>query len=1337
MLLTVYDSNRQAKAILSPDDSSTQVKAIQSDNVLTLSFTLYEYVALEVNDYVDFDGERYWLQERYLPDERSTQEWKYDVKFYGIESLMRRFLVLNVVDGDPEPVFTLTAPPREHMALIVKSINDGMGGVTDWKVGRVEGTENVVIDYEGKYCPDALKELAGKVPGAEWWVEGQTVNLCRCEHGEEISLAYGKGLTELSRDKADGAKFYTRLFPVGSSRNIDPEKYGHSRLQLPDGAKYVDVNTEKYGIHHHYEKDAFADIYPRRVGTVTSVRSEEATGEDGNKFTIWYFRDDTLNFDPNTYELAGKVKRVSFQEGGELAGLGEEEDGTYYFEVDFDSDTREFEIITIWPYDDDMQLPGGNLIPKAGDRYILWNIRMPDEYYALAEEEYLTAVNKYNLENAIDVSVYKGPTDHVYVERNRIDLYPGRRVRLESAEYFPETGFRSSRITKITRKVALPSQVDLEIGDALSTGVMESLKGSIEEVRNYTKTAGSNLPDIIRSWDNTLPTDNNLFSARRSQAEHLSKKKADRAKKKITFEEGIGIGQEENAGIDGKGNAELLTLVVREFLRSPQFVDGLLGEGWRLWMEDALSHLTIDKLTVRQVMVVLELLIEKVRSVGGQLCVSAANGKIKTAILEDGFYKITFEQANTFRAHDLMRCATFTGGNLKGYWVEVAGVEGDSILVGVDEFGTSLPAPGDECVLMGNTETPLRQNLILISATEDGQPRMDVMDGVKAKNFTGCLRARLGNLDGISDDWFPADNQPHGNGLYSDNAYLRGTFLLVTGEDIKTKFEIVEGRITSAVTALRNDFATEKGYLNNPSFDAGLEKWNTENETVFFLVGNRWIWANGNVLTKKGDSASVTEDDGRTVVRIRNKYILQKRENLKSIPSMPENDNGEKKAVPVFLTFFYRCAKAGTLRVEFVGVDKTGFANFNSMEVEEELSATDGYVQYTCSGLWNGTGDFKLSFTGDIYLYMLILSTDRVESLAHRYKTLFEQSERLVKISAAVFDRDENFLQETGLVVKPEGAGIYAQDADGKLALIGVSVDGTDADGNRISVVKLTGDHIKLEGLVTANQNFKILADGSIESRNGKFFGEIQANTGKIGYFSIDSQGLYYGDLSKWTDLSYKQELAAIRPGLIRLQSEEGYFSPGDIANVKVAIGNGADPTLAGSSSLCNCVGYFYRQMNPSSGDYYLPAVKIISDNVINRDVALYTEGAIVCQGGLLSSGHFNDANSVTVLDFSFGTTQLIYNTVKRYVYLPTLSIMKQVMNSTGVFAVFVRLVARYENSQSFFVTFQEGQSSLYFRNNNGGHYGNDIEMAAGDVLELLLIYDGGNYYAQVLDRKT
>lgn len=1134
MLLTVYDSNRQQKAVLSPEDSSTQVKALQSDNILTLSFTLYEYVPLDVNDYVDFQGERYWLTERYLPNEKNTQEWKYDVKFYGIESLIKRFLVLNVVDGDPEAVFTLTAPPHEHVALIVKAINDGMNHTTDWKVGTVEGKDNIVIDYEGKYCNDALKEVAGMVPGAEWWVEGQTINICRCEHGEEVTLAYDRGLTEIERDKADNAKFYTRLFPIGSSRNIDPDKYGHSRLQLPGGEKYVDVNTDKYGIFHHYEKDSFADIYPRRIGVVSSVRSKQATSEDGTPFTIYYFKDDSLNFDPNNYELGHKVKHVSFQEGSELAGLGDEEDGNYYFEVNFDSDTREFEIVTIWPYDDDTQLPGDKLVPKIGDKYILWNVRMPDEYYALAEEEYRTAVDKYNEDNAIDISVYKGPTDHVYIENNNIDLYLGRRVRLESTEYFPETGYRSSRITKITRKVTLPSQMDLEISDAISTGVMESINNSISGVKNYTKTAleGSALPDIIRSWDKTLPTDNNLFSARRSQNDFLSKKQRDRAKKKIIFDEGIDAGDFEagKAGgtIDGKGNAELLTVVVRELLRSAKFVDGFLGEGFQLWIdENALANLTLDKLTVRQTMVVLELLIEKVRSVGGQLCVSAANGKIKSVEKLDGYYFITFEQDNSFQAHDLMRCATFTGGALKNYWVEVAGVDGSSILVAEEEFDVSLPEPGDECVLMGNTVNTLRQNLILISATEDGQPRVDVMDGVKGKNFTDCLRARLGNLDGIKDDWFPADKQPHGNGLYSDNAYLRGTFLLVTGEDIKTKFEIVEGKITSSVTALRQDFATDRGYLNNAAFDDGLQKWNTENETVFFLVGNRWIWANNNVLTKKGDSASVSQDDGRVVVRIRNKYILQKSENLKSTPAIPVNGDGEKEAVPVFLTFFYRCVKAGTLRVEFENVDKTGFANFNSMEVVEELEVTDGYKQYTCSGLWNATGDFKLSFTGDICLYMLILSTDRVESLTYRYKTLFEQSEKLVRIAASNFDKDGNIIQTsqivtkadmnliasglfdehgnllegTGLITKKDAAGMFFVDADGNLkTLVGVSAEG----------VKIKGDYITLEGLVTANDNFKILKDGSIETRNAKIYGTVYAIDGKIGGFTIERGSLYW-----------------------------------------------------------------------------------------------------------------------------------------------------------------------------------------------------------------------------------
>lgn len=547
--------------------------------------------------------------------------------------------------------------------------------------------------------------------------------------------------------------------------------------------------------------------------------------------------------------------------------------------------------------------------------------------------------------------------------------------------------------------------------------------------------------------------------------------------------------------------------VTSDSIRSAgQFVDGLLGAGFQLWKgEDGRTYLTVDKLTVRQTMAVMELLIEKVRSVGGQICVSAANGRIKTVEKSGERYLITFEQENMFVQHDLVRCQTFTGKDMRSYWVEVADVTEAGIVVAKEEFEGVEPEEGDECVLMGNTANTDRQNMVLISATEDGQPRVDVMDGVSGKSFEGALRARLGNLDGIKDDKFPADCQPKGNGLYADNAYLRGTFVLETGEDVKTRFEITEGKVQSAIDGVRNDIVSDKSYLNNPTFASGLAKWDSVDETVFFLVGNKWVWANGGALSKKGDGASVVTDMGRKVVRIRNKYIRQKHEHLRFVPTFPANSDGKKEALPVYLSFFYRCAKAGTLKVGFEGVEKVGFADFASMEVREALGVTDGYVQYTCSGLWNGTGDFKLSFDGDIYLYMLVLSTDKIEALTYKYKTLFEQSERLVKISAAVFDKDERALQETGLMIQPEGSGIYIKDANGKLALIGVGVEETDAEGNKKTVIKLTADNIKLEGLVTANGNFKILEDGSMEAVNGKFSGEINAAKGNIGKFVIEN----------------------------------------------------------------------------------------------------------------------------------------------------------------------------------------------------------------------------------------
>ena len=538
MELKIYSSDGRLKLTVEPRDNSTQVEGIQAGNVLSLSFILPKRVSLDVNDYANFMGHRYWLTEKYRPIQKSTVEWEYSFKLYGLENLISRFLVINSTDGVNEPVFTLTAPPREHVALIVKSINAGFG-TNDWKVGTVEGGDNIVIEYRGKYCDEGLKAVADSI-GTEYWIEGTTVNLCRCEHGERVTLSYQNGLTKIQPDVADNAKVYTRLFPTGSSKNIDPAKYGHSRLQLPGGAQYVDVNTDKYGIIHHYEENSFAGIFPRYTGTVSSVRSEERTNEEGNKYSVYYFKDDNLPFDPNQYEIDGLVKHVSFQEGSELAGLGNEDNGTHYFEANFNSDTREFEIVTQF-YDFD-QLPGGVLVPKAGDRYIPWNIRMPDEYYALAEAEFLDAVHEYNRRHSVDVSCFKSPTDYIEIEKRKLELHVGRRVRLESSEYFPETGYKDSRITKITRKVNLPSQMDLEISDALSTGAIDKIKGDIDEVKAYVQLSRGNLPDIIKTGDCTPFTDNNLLSARRTKTDFMSRRHDDRSAGQIASDKAFEVG---------------------------------------------------------------------------------------------------------------------------------------------------------------------------------------------------------------------------------------------------------------------------------------------------------------------------------------------------------------------------------------------------------------------------------------------------------------------------------------------------------------------------------------------------------------------------------------------------------------------------------------------------------------------------------------------------------------------------------------------------------------------------------------------------------------------------
>lgn len=577
MELKIYSKEGNLKLTASPDSNSAATCGIQEESVLSLSFTAFECVTLEVYDYADFLGRRYWILERYQPKMNCDSEWSYSVQLSGVEGLTTQVLMVNP-DDDDNSILTLTAPAREHAALIIANMNRKMG-TTEWKVGEVVVSEYIDIEYTGKYASDALSELSSAA-GTEWWFDGMTLNISRCEFGEPVPLSYGDGLIGgIERSMADGVKFFTRLFPVGSSRNIDPDRYGHARLQLPDGAKYVEQDTH-LGIIEYFEQEAFDAIYPRRIGTVGAVRSEERTSDDGSPFTVWYFTDPDIPFDPNQYEIGGLVKRVTFQTG-ELRGRE--------FEVNYDSEKKEFEIITQWPYDNDMQLPSEPLVPAPGNEYVLWNISMPDSYYPAAEQEFKTAVDTFMADSRKDISVFQASTDFTVVDKRNLDLKPGQRIRLGSDKFFPDTGYRDIRIVAISRSVVQPGSMTLKMSDVLSTGRISRIENQISEVTQITRQVSSEFPDIIKSWEETPASDTTLYSSRKSEREFLNKRRGgtvegitrflkrqqlDEGFRTSDFASGItGFG----AQIDGRGAGELESLFIRRFLEVPELRKNRVG----------------------------------------------------------------------------------------------------------------------------------------------------------------------------------------------------------------------------------------------------------------------------------------------------------------------------------------------------------------------------------------------------------------------------------------------------------------------------------------------------------------------------------------------------------------------------------------------------------------------------------------------------------------------------------------------------------------------------------------------------------------------------------------
>lgn len=595
MELKIYDKANNLRLTASPNSSSSVTEKIGGECSVSASFTHTEYVTLDVDDYIEVEGVRYKVKSRYRPKQKNTQTYEYSVKFYAPIHDAEDTLML-FQEGGTTSEFSYDGGPREHLQLWIDNMNRRAGGNL-WSIGTVITAENKVIDYRNVKCWDAAFGSNGIAATfeTEMWADGYVINLCKAERGEVVELGYLQGLTNLAQEDNGEVKFFTRLFPLGSTRNIDATKYGYSRLQLPDRSLYVDKNVDLYGVKEETEEAAFTEIYPQYVGTVSSVRTEEKTSEEGRKYTVYYFKDNGMTWNPKDYEIPELDYMLQFQTG-ELAGRGT--DGS--FQAAWHEDTREWEIINVYP-DDTTQIPGDVIVPNPGDKYIPWNFAMPQEYITAAEQAYKQAVDDFLNTYSFDPNKYTGTTDRNYIEKNNTPLRIGWNVRLLSEQYFGSTGgYKDTRITKVQRKLNDLCQATITCSDEVGTGWKSSVDNSLNSLRyEVARQSEEKQIDVLKTSDTKTPSDYNVFSSLRSRAEFVSKKYNDTVIGLLTFLQtqlfraGAVFGKDGFAegmtgfgakiGEDGRG--EMRSLKVWEELIVPLLVynrvDIVIGDKWR------------------------------------------------------------------------------------------------------------------------------------------------------------------------------------------------------------------------------------------------------------------------------------------------------------------------------------------------------------------------------------------------------------------------------------------------------------------------------------------------------------------------------------------------------------------------------------------------------------------------------------------------------------------------------------------------------------------------------------------------------------------------------------
>lgn len=1368
---------------------ATQKAALLSDDVVTISVSSSVPLPVGIGDRIKVYGRTYKANQLPEPAKNGLRRFEYDITFEGLQYdlIDAQYKLPPEAYGD-----TYYSDLYGHLRVLVWNANRVQPN--KWRLGvcPAEGTTAYKnINTASRNCLQVLQDVC-----SEWGVEFEitpgngfnTINIkekAGITHPFTLRYGRGKGLYTLKRTNVNNAGITTRLFVYGGQDNLG-RNYGHTRLCLPNTDRLTsylqdDKALAQYGTK---ENEKVYDIKPERVGKVTAVGADEITFSDTTAGDNAMFDLNAKGPDGSTLYLLGDTHaKIKFQ-SGQLAG--------YEFDVHkYDHSTRTF---ILNRFTDE----NGTVFPSAtseafqfakGDEYIITEIQLPRSYITAAENKLLEAANKdFPAMTQPQVSYKLTISEDFFTamfgrEVEAEILHVGDYINIEDEDIGVN---KAVRIVRLERNLLKRHAYDITLSDTVTKSTTVRVLNEIDDINEVINI--NKLADPAKARRRWMATQELLSMVFDPEGDYYSEKI-----KPLSIEtQMLSVGAKstqfalQNITFQPNYNKDPNALFVSNGL----LVHYAIEENIRTWV---LTAATFTNLKTATAYFIYARCSTTARN--GQIILSQSAIKVEQ---EAGYYNFLIGVLNSVvtdaggKNPGRLVSLTYGSTTINGRFLRTGRIESSGggkcyFDLDNDEIGGVIRFVGID----GNYYN-----------ITDVQEKTDELKNYINNTLPGILSDLQGQLDGVIEQWFydidpaplstaplaepntpakewtdtdtaagnNAEREKHLGDLYYNTSsgkvwrYVKGKIRPKPGAALSTTdyyfWQELEDTELAQALALAQD-----------ALDAANDKAKIFVSTPYtpYYVGDLWVQGStGDILRCKkerltgafnsGDweKASKYTDDAALTNFINNNFLPTVSDIEDQIdgkieswfqttdPSTNWTTTAEKRKHIGDMWYNSSTKTLKRYRQNPISLidPSTGTVIYNfSWQTIEDQKAIDAYEAASQA---QDTADRKRQVfvstpygpydVGDLWLRSWTDSTGVARKDLYRCITARTSGYNINDWAEATFYDNTQVTIDRGIVT----AGTV-QLANGNSQSIVAGITGGESEAaneKEERKVRIWAGASKANRFTAP---FRVLQDGSFVATKGTITGTINANSGTIGGFDIGSGRI--GTAASGTATTGRG--MSLYSDFIKFANSYCWAS----------IGTNVLPSSTGMVG----IGRFTNSTPNSFGTNY-GLLLDVSGGLIN--IALSAKGNIVTDTVMESYGIAKITPSVnTCLIPGDLTKPTPLRIVAKFLYsnggiaLPSRSTIREILgiSNTDPFAVRFTMVVDPNSTQTGYITgrntfVKENNKNVmdtdqypYRRNNNGGYESGKANMAAGDICEYLLVYEGngGQYNAYCLNFRT